>query len=1059
MRKFKVVIFDLDGVITNTALVHASAWKKMFDNYLISREKRYNEPFREFTHSADYLPYLDGKPRYKGVESFLQSRGIDLPYGDPSDDGYKETICGLGNQKNIFFNEVLDEEGVQCYDSTVQLIKDLKQEGIKVGVASSSKNCKSVLEKAGLIDLFETRVDGVISAETGLKGKPEPDIFTTACDNLNVCYHESVVVEDAESGVQAGAKGNFGFVLGIAREDNIKELYVHGADLVVKDLQEIDLDRIDQWFTQGLKADGWGLTYHNYDQKKERAREALLAAGNGYFATRGAFEESSPNEINYPGTYMHGMFNRLISKVADRDIENEDFVNLPNWLPISISLDGEQYFSINPDPSWNIIEIKRHLNFQTGELTREMKVEDPQGKQLSIKSSRFASMDNPNKAALHYSVTPLNFDGNIFIRSKITGDHINAGVKRYSQLNQQHLQPLKETTEGHNTAILVKTTQSGIETAVAAGHKLFLDQEQQTAQPESFQKKGVTQLIYHINVNSGQTLSLEKCIAIHSTLHNGDRDPLAAAQKTVSKMEGYDKEFHLSRNKWDELWKNVDIQIEGDRKVQKLLRLHLYHSLVTASPHFAKLDAGIPPRGLHGEAYRGHIFWDELYILPFYNIHFPDIVRSTIQYRHKRLDKAREYARAHGYEGAMFPWQSGSDGREETQIVHLNPLTGKWGDDYSSLQRHVSLAIAYNIWNYYRSTQDLEFMKDQGAEIFLEISRFWASKCYYDNESDRYHINKVMGPDEFHEKLPDSNEGGLTDNAYTNIMVSWLLDIAFRILDDLPENEKNQVFNKINLSCDETDRWKKITKRLALNISGTGIIEQFKGYFDLKELDWDAYRDKYDNIHRMDRILKSEGRSADEYKLSKQADLLMSYFILGEEKVNEIIKKLGYNLPEDALAENYDYYISRTSHGSSLSRLVHSVLAFQLGREGTGWSLLMEALQSDLNDIQGGTTGEGIHCGVMTGTCYALLCVFAGLDLHHEKLRLNPNLPDHWENMSFNLIYRGNKYYIHIDKDEIKIKAINKGNLKIKIDICNQNVELSSNETFSMRLNGEEDRN
>ncbi|RLD69833.1 MAG: beta-phosphoglucomutase, partial [Bacteroidetes bacterium] len=320
--KFDAVIFDLDGVITKTALVHASSWKKMFDEYMHSREERFGDSFREFTHAGDYLPYVDGKPRYKGVQSFLESRDIDIPFGDPSDDPDMETVCGLGNKKNIMFNKVLDEDGVEVYESSVEMLEGLKAAGVRIGVASSSKNCKPVLESAGLLHFFETRVDGVVSAEIGLQGKPEPDIFTTACDNLGVEYHRSVVVEDAVSGVQAGHKGNFGLTLGLAREDNIKELQVGGADIVVEDLAEIGLEGINAWFEQGMEEDGWLLKYHDYDPGKERSREALLTVGNGYFGTRGALEESKANKVNYPGTYMTGLFNRLVSKVGERDIEN-----------------------------------------------------------------------------------------------------------------------------------------------------------------------------------------------------------------------------------------------------------------------------------------------------------------------------------------------------------------------------------------------------------------------------------------------------------------------------------------------------------------------------------------------------------------------------------------------------------------------------------------------------------------------------------------------------------------------------------------------------------------
>jgi len=236
---FDAVIFDLDGVITKTALVHSSAWTRMFNDYLMYREKTYAEKYKEFSHEHDYLPYVDGKPRYKGVADFLTSRDINIPAGDPSDNDEMETVCGLGNRKNRYFNNILESEGVEVYPSTIGFIHELISHGIKIGVASSSANCRKVLERAGIIDLFETRVDGEVSAILGLKGKPEPDIFTTACTNLNVPYSRGVVVEDAVSGVQAGRKGNFGFVLGIAREGNADVLLRNGAHYVVTDVSEL----------------------------------------------------------------------------------------------------------------------------------------------------------------------------------------------------------------------------------------------------------------------------------------------------------------------------------------------------------------------------------------------------------------------------------------------------------------------------------------------------------------------------------------------------------------------------------------------------------------------------------------------------------------------------------------------------------------------------------------------------------------------------------------------------------------------------------------------------
>ncbi|MFO7951916.1 MAG: trehalose-phosphatase [Bacillota bacterium] len=264
---FQSVIFDLDGVVTKTATVHALAWKKAFDEYLKLREKRNKETFQEFTYENDYLPFVDGKPRYQGVKTFLESRGIDIPFGEPSDSPEKETVCGIGNKKNQLFNKLLKKEGAEVFDSTISLIKKLKEKGIKIGVASSSKNCLPILESVNLQHVFETRVDGIVSEELNLKGKPEGDIFVTAARNLGTLPENSIVVEDASSGVEAGRNGGFGLVLGIARENNKEELFKYGADLVVPDLAEINVEIMNDWFHRKPKP--FFQFFNNVDQAPE----------------------------------------------------------------------------------------------------------------------------------------------------------------------------------------------------------------------------------------------------------------------------------------------------------------------------------------------------------------------------------------------------------------------------------------------------------------------------------------------------------------------------------------------------------------------------------------------------------------------------------------------------------------------------------------------------------------------------------------------------------------------------------------------------------------------
>jgi len=253
LKHYDGVVFDLDGVVTKTAMAHALSWKEMFDEYLRMREQRNGEPFKEFTFDHDYRLFVDGRPRYQGVENFLRSRGISLPLGEKDDPADKETLCGLGNEKDVRFKIILEEKGIEVYESTIALIKDLRAKRVRVAVASSSKNCHPILKKTGLEELFEARIDGIVSAELGLKGKPEGDIFVTAAKHIHCHPDRAVVIEDAVAGIQAGKKGGFALVIGVARQENDRDLKEAGADIVVNNFFGVDANKIDAWMEERAK--------------------------------------------------------------------------------------------------------------------------------------------------------------------------------------------------------------------------------------------------------------------------------------------------------------------------------------------------------------------------------------------------------------------------------------------------------------------------------------------------------------------------------------------------------------------------------------------------------------------------------------------------------------------------------------------------------------------------------------------------------------------------------------------------------------------------------------
>ncbi|MBT3242267.1 MAG: glycoside hydrolase family 65 protein [Bacteroidetes bacterium] len=786
----------------------------------------------------------------------------------------------------------------------------------------------------------------------------------------------------------------------------------------------------------------WSLSFNDFDPSKEKSRESLLAVGNGYLGVRGAMEESCAGDIHYPGIYVAGLYNRLVSKVAGRDIENEDFVNCPNFLNMQFRVNGDDWFSITAD---NLVSVSRELDFKSGVLQREMLVRTDGEKLTRIISRRLASMTNPHLLAHEYIIEPINHSGTFHIRSLVDGTLINDGVARYRSLNQKHLEAVDEGQSGDIAWLKVQTTQSQIEITEAVKHQISLNNEQLSVDWEYQIETGRISAEFSVLLKQNQSLSIHKTAVLYTSKPDDVTNPLKHCLDDLVQKSSFDAMVKENIEKWKDIWTKIDIRITGDTKSQALIRLHLYHLIVTASSHNIGIDAGIPARGLHGEAYRGHIFWDELYILPLYNLFLPDVARSILQYRYRRLDQARSYAKEYGYKGAMFPWQSGSDGREETQTVHLNPVSGKWGDDYSSLQRHISIAIAYNTWYYYQISDDNDFMIESGAELYLEICRFWASKCALNEKTGRFEIAKVMGPDEFHEEHPNSPGGGVKDNAYTNIMVAWLFKEAVKLVDKLPDKSVTVVLNKLNLGKEELESWKLMSIKLNMVISPDGVLAQFDGYFELEELDWDAYRSKYNSIYRLDRILKAEGKSPDDYKLAKQADTLMSFYNLDEDMIKNILVEMGYDIGNNFLRANYDYYINRTSHGSTLSRVVHAYLANQLGDPEKSWELYSEALASDYSDIQGGTTAEGIHAGVMGGTVLMAITCFAGINLKHKELRITPNLPSTWQSLAFEINFKGLAYKLVISKSELEILVKSHDNKQTEMFFNGKKIILSTN--------------
>jgi alpha,alpha-trehalase len=753
----------------------------------------------------------------------------------------------------------------------------------------------------------------------------------------------------------------------------------------------------------------WKLVYEGFEPSGESLREALCTLGNGYFATRGAAPESGADEIHYPGTYLAGGYNRLKTDIAGRAVENEDLVNMPNWLLTKFRPEGGDWFNLM---SVDIVSYRQELNMKQGVLSRTVRFRDRQDRETTLIERRFIHMADMHLAGLETTVIPENWSGRLQVHSALDGTVINAGVERYKQLNSKHLEPVETGAEhGDIIRLLVETSFSSCRVAEAARVRVYSEGKQAEAERELIEQPGYVAQEFFVDGVQNKPVKIEKIVSFYTSRDFAVSEPGLDAAEAVRHAGNFDELLQSHIMQWDHLWDRCDIRFPGSDRTQMILRLHIFHILQTVSRNSIDLDIGVPARGWHGEAYRGHIFWDELFIFPYLNLRIPMLTRSLLLYRYRRLNRSRLAAQEQGFKGALYPWQSGSNGREETQQLHLNPKSGRWLPDNTHLQRHVNAAIAYNVWQYFKTTGDLEFFSTYGAEMILEIARFLAGITTYNRELDRYEILGVMGPDEYHDRYPESEKPGLNNNAYTNVLTVYVLRTAVKALTLLPPKRRHDLQKILRLEQPEIDRWEQIIGKMRLVFHGDGIISQFEGYNDLPEFDWKGYRKKYGDIHRLDRILEAEGDTANRYKVSKQADVLMLFYLFSSEELHGLFKEMGYDFDPECIQENIRYYLERSSNGSTLSNIVHSWVLTRSNRPRS-WKIFRKALESDVSDIQGGTTHEGIHMGAMAGTVDILQRCYTGLEFHDDILFFNPDIPKGLPKLCMKIKYRGNWFDI-----------------------------------------------
>ncbi|MGH8869057.1 MAG: glycoside hydrolase family 65 protein [Actinomycetes bacterium] len=779
----------------------------------------------------------------------------------------------------------------------------------------------------------------------------------------------------------------------------------------------------------------WLLRYDGFEPAQEGLREALCTLGNGRFATRGAAPESRPDGVHYPGTYAAGVFNRLTDEVAGRRIENESMVNLPDWQSLRFRVEDENWFSLE---GATVHDYVQELDLRRGVLSRRFLVEDGRGRRTTVGQRRLVSMADPFVAALQCTVVAENWSGRLVVRSGLDGRAANTGVPRYAGLSATHLRVLAADAPGDDVLALdVETTQSRLAVGVAARHCVLVSGGASDAVLTAVVRDDHVAHEVTLPMRPGEARTVEKVVALYTSRDRAVSDPGEAARRKVASAPDFDRLLRDHVLAWDHLWERCDVEIDDSEGAQRALHVHLFHLMQTVSQHSKELDVGIPARGLHGEAYRGHIFWDETFVHPFLTLRMPELSRGLLLYRWRRLPEARRAAREADFRGAMFPWQSGSDGREETQTWHVNPRSGRWLPDHSRLQRHIGLSVAYNAWKYFQASGDTEFLAQYGAELLLEISLFFSSLATYDPASGRYDIRGVMGPDEYHDGYPWRDDPGLDNNTYTNVMVVWTLRRTLECLDALPDRRRGELLDSLDIRRSDVERWEHMVRKVRVCWLDDDVLAQFEGYERLEELPWGDYVARYGDVSRLDRILEAEGDTSNRYKVSKQADTLMLFFLLTAEELSDVLRGLGYPYTPQLIPRTVDYYRRRTSHGSTLSKVVHAwVLA--RGDRKAAWEYFREALDSDLADVQTGTTAEGIHLGAMAGTIDLLQRCFTGLEPRGEVLHLDPSLPDALARMHFRLHFRRHSLDIALDHHRVHVRGSPEQPATLRVSVRDQ---------------------
>ncbi len=731
-------------------------------------------------------------------------------------------------------------------------------------------------------------------------------------------------------------------------------------------------------------SDLWTVSEKDFDPDHVHHCETIFTIGNGYLSTRGAFEEGYPADRR--ATFIHGVFDYA-------PIVFTELVNVPDWLPLSVLLNGER-FSLT---TGHIEAFEQHLDLRSGVLTRTVRWCSPAGHIATLVFERFASLADEHTLLLRCSVTP-EFDGTLEFRAALNGrpenEHANFWIT--------HLDLLQQGCVDQAAFLLTQTRTSKIAIATALRSELT---QGDPAGCDDWDAESTPTRVFRVVAHTGRTVIVDKFVAVYTSRDLPADQLLEAALAGVRTVPDWLAALNANAAAWQREWDRTDVIIEGDDEAQLAIRFNLFQMLIAAPRHDDRVNIGA--KTLSGFGYCGHAFWDtEIFMLPLFTYTAPHIARNLLTYRWRALPAARRKARANGFEGAQFAWESADTGDEVTPtwVPHFadkTKLVRIWTGD---IEIHISADIAYAAHQYWQATGDDRWFIDQGAELILDTAKFWAARAEWqpDRDGGRYEYRDVIGPDEYHEHVDN--------NFYTNRMAQWNLQTAFKVLKWLEACTSARaiaLIEQLDLSAERLAKWRDVIDRLYLPVQPSGLIEQFENYFKLEDVPLAALEPRTKSLQE---IFGIEG--GNQIQGIKQPDVLMLAYLLRSD------------FSDDQVQVNYDYYTPRTDHtyGSSLGPAIMTINACDVGQPEAAYEHFMRAARADLRDVRG-NAGDGIHAASAAGLWQSIAFGFAGLRITPSGWTTRPRLPHHWTRLAF-------KFFHHGQPVEVDLKSQTQGDAR-----------------------------